>query len=476
MKNKVVIDVWVADLTFPGYMDRLNRLGEEFGKAHPDYEVKIRGVDFRTLSQEISEGNRAGNPPAIAEYYSYMTPVARDSLTPDGRPLFTAIGKAIAGRREILGEPVVVDDLNPAIRDYYSYRGELLSMPMVVTTMLAYANRTLLKAAGIAAMPRTWEELEAACELVGKIPDSPPHAITWANHGFFFQQGIAVQGGGLANAEDGRSGRATTLDLASNEMMAWVTWWRHMHRAGHYLYTGKIPDWAGNLKAFADQQVAFRLTSSNDVNYMVQAAKNGGFGIEVSRFPYRGGVPYGGHVVAGTSLWLRDGLDEATQDGALAFMQYLNNPGNAADQHRVNSFVPVTESAFDLLEKEGWFAEHPHHRVASEQLKAYPPGAEIPAGAGPPNATPPARGAMIGDYAGVQDVLTLAMADILLQDADPLTRLTEATAAAQTLLDAYHADCAGAGPHSPNSLRMEYFRDAEEYSGATLEAVVRLDR
>ena len=118
MTARTVIDVWVADLTFPGYMDRLHRLGAEFEKAHPEDRINIEGRDFRLLSQQIAEAAEAGRPPPVAEYYVAVTQAARDSRTRDGRPLFTSVQKAIAGRTEILGEPVVVDDLIPPGREY----------------------------------------------------------------------------------------------------------------------------------------------------------------------------------------------------------------------------------------------------------------------------------------------------------------------------------------------------------------------
>ncbi|MGC0372633.1 extracellular solute-binding protein [Streptomyces sp. SAI-229] len=463
MTTPTVIDVWLGDLTFPGYMDRLHRLGAEFEKAHPEYRINIEGRDFRNLSKEIAEAADAGRPPAIGEFYFAVTQAAYDMRGRDGKPLFTSVQQAIAGRTEILGEPVVVDDLLPAVREHYSRDGDLVSMPAVVTAMLIYGNQDLLRAAGVERLPTTWEELEAACEAVAALPDGPGHAVTWANHGLFFQQALAVQGGHLADHDNGRSGRASRLDLSSKEMLAFVEYWQRLHRAGHYLYTGKIPDWEGNLKAFADQDVALRITSSNDLNYMAQAAEHAGFGMTVGRFPGRAGEPYGGNIIAGTSLWLTAGLDEVTQDGALAFMQFLNNPRNAADRHIASSFVPVTRSSYRLLEDEGWFEANPYHRLASAQLGGYPEGEGVP----------PCRGALFGDFAGAQDVMTRAMGDVLLQGADPASRFAEATAEAQELLDAYERDRVDNGVRSPESLRVEYFAGAEAYTGAQLENAVR---
>ncbi|MHC0431296.1 extracellular solute-binding protein [Streptomyces sp. O3] len=474
MKQRTTIDVWVPDFTFRGIYERWLKLGEEFEKAHPEYRVNIEQYDFWSFPHKAAEVIAQGRTPALAEYYFYVGEAARDARTREGAPVFTSVEKAIAGRTEILGEPVVTDDILSAYRDYYTVDGTLASMPYVATTMLLYGNAELLEAAGVTEMPETWDEVEAACAKVTAHQGGPEHAITWSNHGLFFQQAVASQGGQLVDQDDGRSGRATTIDLASKEILAWVEWWRRLHADGHYLYTGSIPDWAGTLRAYAEKDVAFRISSSNDVNFMFQAAEKGGFTMKAGRFPHNDQVPFAGNCIAGSSLWLADGLDEVTQDGALAFLQFLNNPRNVVQRHKESSFVPLTHTAHRMLEDEGWFDAHPHHRVASDQLSSYPKRAK-----GQPAGTPPAHGALFGNFAAVQDVMTRAMHDVLADGADPAGRFTEATAEAQALLDAYRADCAKpTGPSDPEMLRVEFFTGraaGRDYTGADLEDVVRAD-
>ncbi|MDX6741627.1 extracellular solute-binding protein [Actinocorallia sp. A-T 12471] len=461
--RKTVIDAWVSDLTFPGYMDRWHRLVAEFEARHPDLEVRLHGVGFFTGPAEIAEAIAAGRGPAIAEYYFYMAPVARDTLALDGSPRYTSVERAVGGRTEILGEPVVLGDVLPAMREQYTYRGDLTSMPSVGTTTLMYANTALLERAGLAELPETWDEVEAACAALGGVS---PHALTWPNHGMLYQQVLATRGGLLCDADNGRAGRPEKVELASPQMLAFARWWKGLHDAGHHVSTGKIPDWEGNFRLFAEQDVALRVSSSNDVNYMAEAGKAGGFGVAAGRLPYDASLPYGGNTVAGTSLWLADGLPEAVREGALAFLQFVHNPVNAAERHKGTSFLPITRTACDLLAEEGWFAANPHHKAAVEQIDAYPARTGL-------TGTPPCRGALFGDFAGNQDVMTRAMADVL-AGADPEERFTAATIEAQLLLDAYHADAADGGPSAPTSLRIEYFRDAEAYSGADLENVVQL--
>src|SRR5690606_29597364 len=134
--------------------------------AHTGYQVNIHGYDYRELPGEVAAAVEGGDPPAVAGYYAPASQLARDTYTPAGQPYFTPAGSALSGQREVLGEPVVIGDIEPAVRDYFSYRGELLCLPLTATTTLLYSNRSLLAAAGVPGPPRTWDELEAACRAI----------------------------------------------------------------------------------------------------------------------------------------------------------------------------------------------------------------------------------------------------------------------------------------------------------------------
>jgi sn-glycerol 3-phosphate transport system substrate-binding protein len=419
----MTIDVWLNDFPWPGLKDAVTELAEDFNQAHPEHEVNLRFVNYWTMPARVAKAVEEGHPPAIAEYYYTNAQQARDARAKDGTPLYTSVGKAIGGRTEILGVPVVVDDIVAAARDYYSYDGTLFAMPCNTSTALMFANTTLLEKAGISELPRTWEEFGTACAAVAALPGDA-HPSTWPVHGWLFQQAVAQQGGLLADHDNGRSGRAEKVDLASDELLAYVKWWKQLHDKGHYTYTGKEGDWLGAAKAFAAGQVALTFASSHETNAFVRAGESAGFEVGVGWIPHNGDVPDAGAIIGGDAAFLAAGLDKATEDGALAFLQYLINPANAARLHKVGDWIPITESAVDVLDREGWFAEKPYLRVANDQLQAA-------------TNTPASRGALLGDFAGIQHVMDEAMIDVLVSDADPVTRFTQATADAQTLLDNY---------------------------------------
>ncbi|MER7764552.1 extracellular solute-binding protein [Streptomyces sp. NPDC097619] len=434
----VVIEAWLSEFPFPDFLEPIRARAREFEAAHPGYQVEIRGFSYEQLPAEIARAAAEGRAPALASYYAGASQLARDARHPDGRPLFVSVERAVAGRAEILGEPVVLDDFLPGVREYYTVDGDFATVPMTLSTMLLYANTTALRAAGVAEVPRTWQEARAACEAVVRHAGGPRPAIAWPVDGKFMQHALAQQGALLADAGNGRHGRATTLDVASPAMLAYVEWWRELHRDGLYLHTGVPEDWAGTFRALAEQEVVLRFSSSFDANYMVRAAEGAGFELAVGVLPRNGELPCAGNWIGGDSLWLADGLDERVRDGALAFTMFLNSPRAAAEWHRASGSAPATYGVISLLEEEGWFEEHPHHRATVEQLELR---------GGPPEA----HGAVLGGFHAIQIALMEAMEDVL-GGADPRARFEKAGAEAQVLLDEYNAYALGTGPETPGCL------------------------
>jgi sn-glycerol 3-phosphate transport system substrate-binding protein len=439
--SPLVIDVVLSEYPFPGFLDPVRKRAEEFERAHPRYRVAVRGCYYEDLPAEVSRLALAGTPPTIASYYSGASQQAVDTVTDAGRPLFTSIAREIAGRTEILGEPVILDDLIAACRGFYTIGGEIAAVPLTLSTMLLYTNTTMLRAAGVTEVPRTWAELTAACEAVARLDGGPEFPITWPDDGKLFQQAVAQQGGLFLDNDNGRSGRARTVDLTTEPIMAYVDWWRGLNERGWFLYTGAFEDWVGSIAAFTEQRVAFRVGSSFEIAHMTAVGRAGGFDMTVSGLPHNERIAPVGNWIGGDALWLADGLDPELRDGALAFIQYLGGPRAGAEWHKAIGSTPATYGALALLEREGWFAAEPLHRVATDQLERFD---------GSPGASAPV---FPGSH-GVQTAIMAAMEDVLVRGADPLARFTAATAEAQKALDAYNATCLGSGPRDESWLRV----------------------
>jgi sn-glycerol 3-phosphate transport system substrate-binding protein len=422
----IKLEMWIGfndDARLNYTLDR----AAEFNAAHPDYEVVVTPFEsYNTVFSQVALAIDAGNPPAITHMFEAATQEAFDAIDGSGNPIFTSVTDAVAGRTEILGEPVVLGDIASAATKYYAVDGSLYSMPWNTSSTTMFSNMDILNEAGITTPPATWAEVEAACEAIAGL-DSPPSegCITWPNHSWFFEQAMGQAGENLANNGNGRDARATEVIVNSDAAIDYIQWWSDLEDAGTYVYTGSQRDWNGTAAAFNAQNVAMLVYSSSDTTVLTEAGVENGFEVASSFMPYNQDTPYVGNLIGGATLWLTNGLSQAEQDGALAFMNFFNNPENAALWHQVTGYIPITNSGRAVLEAEGWYEANPNSAVASDQLDA---AADTPA----------STGALIGNFVAIRDVITAAIEDILVNDVDVAERMASAQEEAQGLLDDYN--------------------------------------
>ncbi len=420
------IEMWIAfndDARLNFTKDR----AAEFNAAHPEYEVVVTPFDsYNTVFEQTLLAIDDGSPPEIIHFFEAATQEALDAIDADGNPVFASVTDAVAGRTEILGESIVLDDVVSAAAKYYTIDGSLYSMPWNTSSTTMFSNMNILNAAGIEEPPTTWAGIEEACGAIMALDDAPSEGcITWPNHGWFFEQSLGQAGADLVNNGNGRDARATEIFLNSEAAVNYVQWWSDLADSGYYVYTGTQRDWGGTAAAFEAQNVAMLVYSSSDTTVLTESGATNGFEVRTSFMPYNQDVDYVGNLIGGATLWMTNGLDEVEQDGALAFMNFFSNPENAALWHQVTGYIPITNEATALLESEGWFEESPNSAVASDQLNA---AADTPA----------STGAFVGNFVAIRDVVTAAIEDILVNDVDVAERMASAQDEAQSLLDDYN--------------------------------------
>ncbi|WP_051063460.1 extracellular solute-binding protein [Ilumatobacter nonamiensis] len=419
------IDVWIAFTD--DRLDWTEQVAADFNEQNDGADVVIQGYeDYESLFDATLLAFDQGEPPAVVQYFEAATTEARDAVGANGDAVFTNVEDAIGGRDEINGVPVVIDDVVESAASYYTVDGTFTSMPWNTSSSTMFLNRTLLDAAGIEGTPETWDDLRTMCEEFMASDAATDSCITWPNHSWFLEQSVAQQGATLVNNDNGRAERATELEIDSAAMIDYIDFWKGLQDDGLYTYTGTQRDWGGTYDLFAAQEVPFLVYSSSDTTLLTDEGVNGGFDVESAFMPHNGdATDGGGNIIGGATLWLVDGLEESEQDSALAFMNFLNNPENAADWHRTTGYIPITNESVALLESEGWFEENPNSLVANEQLSAAP-------------ATPATAGALVGNFVAIRDVITEAVEDILVNDVDAAERMATAQEDAQQLLEEYN--------------------------------------
>jgi sn-glycerol 3-phosphate transport system substrate-binding protein len=417
------IDFWVA-FSDEARLGFAQEKAADFNAAHPDYNVEVTSfASYNDVFDAAILAVDSGEPPGLIHFFEAATRQALDAVDSSGAPIFKSVTDAIAGRTEILGEAVVLDQVVSAARDYYTVDGSFYSMPWNTSTTVMFNNMDILNAAGITEPPATWAEVTAACEAIAALDDGPSGCITWPNHSWFVEQSLGQQGELLGNNDNGRSDRATEVFLESDGMMAYLDWWKGLNDAGYYTYTGLQRDWDGTSNAYLAEEVAMLVYSSSDTTFF---DTNATFTNTASFMPSNEAVDYVGNLIGGATIWMLDGMDTTTEDGALSFANFFSNPENAAAWHQLTGYIPITTSGEDVLAAEGWYDESPNSKVASDQLAAA-------------KNTPASLGALLGNFVGIRDVITLAIEDILVNDLDIATRMAQANEEANKSLTEYEA-------------------------------------
>jgi sn-glycerol 3-phosphate transport system substrate-binding protein len=412
------VRVWIAFTDTR--LDWTREVAAAFNEAHPEYNVVVDGyANYEEILDATVLALDQGNPPAVVQWFEVGTQPARDY------GYFKAIETALAGRTEVLGEPVVLDDIIAPVAAYYTLDGVFTSMPWNSSSPILYANVAMLEAAGVEGIPSTWQEIEAACALVMAQPDAAG-CITWPNHGWFFEQWMAQQDAPFANNDNGRTERATEVLVNSDAGVAIATWWQNMYNMGYYTYSGVQRDWGATEQAIETGTVPMIITSSADAGNITRIAGENSIEITTARMPHNGDVEWTGNLIGGASLWLIDGLDTATEDGALAFMQFLNNTENAASWHQTTGYLPITNSAVALLEEQGWFEENPNFRVAFDQINDT-------------TVTVATSGALLGTFPETRDLVTQAIEDLMLEGGDAAEVMGQVSTDANALLADYNS-------------------------------------
>jgi sn-glycerol 3-phosphate transport system substrate-binding protein len=376
---------------------------------YTDYEPLL---DAYTLAQE------QGNPPEIIQLFEVGTQFAIDS------GWFKPVSQIINGRSDVLGQPVNFDDIIPVVSSYYTVGGDWSSVAWNTSTPILYANTTLLSEAGIADIPTTWQEMEAACAQLQPMKDAGTIAgcITWPNHGWFYEQWLAQQNTELVNNGNGRDARPTEVELTTDASLNIVQWHQDMFNQGYYVYSGVQRDWTGTVQAFNSQQIPFIMTSSASAGGIVNDAAANGFEVITGKMLYDGDVPYTGNILGGATMWISNGLDVEIEEGALAFLLYFSNTENSASWHQVSGYVPVRNSSVELLQEEGWYEANPNFLTASLQL-------------GESQVTTATKGAVFGTFVETRDIITQAIEDAMLLSGDVATIMASAEDRANTLLE-----------------------------------------
>ncbi len=358
----------------------VNTLATQFNDSQKTYKVVpiYKGSYDESMTAAIA-AFRAGNAPHILQVFEVGTATmmaSKGAIVPAGKVM------ADAGKKFDPNAYVA------AVAGYYTApNGQMLSFPYNSSTTVFYYNKDAFKAAGLdpEKAPTTWPEVALAAAKLKASGHKCPLTIAWQgwtqleSFSAWHNVEFASKSNGLAGM-DARLKINTPLHVRHIENLA------NMAKQGLFIYKGRrnLPE-----PAFISGECAMTTTSTGFYGNVKQNAK---FNWGLSTLPYYPDVPGAPQntVIGGASLWTLAGKKPDEYKGVAAFFEFISQPEIAAKTHQVTGYLPVTNAAFALTEKSGFYKNNPGTDVGPTQMIR--------------KVTDKSRGIRLGNYVQVRDI------------------------------------------------------------------------
>lgn len=252
----------------------------------------------------------------------------------------------------------------PGVRYFYAAAdGKFVGMPFNSSAPIMYFNTEALKKAGVEA-PKTWEEFEAVAPKLKEAGFIPlvQSQLTWQfTENFFSRNNIqfATNNNGYDSVVD------TKLKVTDPNLIMMFEKLKSWKDQGYFAYYG--PGWNDNQKPFEEDKVALWIGSSGSFGGLQKTAK---MPFSATFLPYWSSIKGAGtnSFIGGAALFAMSGKSDAENKCVADFFQFLTSPEVQKFYHEATGYVAITQAAYELAKKEGYYEKQPVAEVGIKQL------------------------------------------------------------------------------------------------------------
>ncbi|MBN1612722.1 MAG: ABC transporter substrate-binding protein [Polyangiaceae bacterium] len=236
----------------------------------------------------------------------------------------------------------------------------LVALPFNRSTPIAYLDGELFERHRLGA-PATWDELRETARILtvrrsGRVErfgfECP---ISW-----WFWLTLVIQAGGSLVEDDG------TVSLGGDAGVQALEFWQTMVHRDRSMKPPPGRDANANEavnRDYLSRRAAMIWNSTAFLRYLEDHAR---FPVTAAALPRgrRRGVPTGG-----TFFVMLAQAPDREKEAAWSFLRFMLAPEQVIEWSASTGYLPVTRSAIDRLQAQGYYERHPNHRVAYEQLR-----------------------------------------------------------------------------------------------------------
>lgn len=273
----------------------------------------------------------------------------------------------------------LINDLEPAVRNYYTINNKLYSMPFNSSAPVMYFDKNAFKEVGLDPEKKIWtydEVLDAATKLTKKDASGKVtrYGADFTIYSWIFEQELAAQGATFADPANGRQGRANKLVFNNDAGANWLNFLKKMLDAGVGHSDGRDSGTTNGSTRDTNFVTGAGAITFNSIaalrGYVASAASNGGkVDVGVAYLPRPTGAK-GGVIIGGASLWITDQGNADQQAAAWDFTKFTAQPDIQAFWSSNTGYYPIRKASYNVQEMKDTLAKYPQFNTAVEQLRA----------------------------------------------------------------------------------------------------------
>jgi multiple sugar transport system substrate-binding protein len=315
---KVVIAEYSRDHTRPFWQG----LAEQYTKQ-TGVKVDLQVIDWNSIDQQVSTMIQNNQPPDVLNLNSFSS-YAKDGLLYSG-------DEALSPRTR--------DDFLEAFARGGTYRDKLYGFPILASARAFFYNRDLLAKAGVAAPPRTWDELVHAARRV--------QALGAGTIGYALPLGPEEAQAEWSlwmwnNGGDWKAGEAWAINSEKNlQALQFLAALANTHKVTQ-INPGKTNRTDGAFQLFKDGKVGMVIGFSPLAAQLDAEAK---VRYGVTQMPTNVGAP----VTLGVEDYLMAFKKKGNQEAVRQFLDLYYQPEQITRWITAEGFLPVTKSGRERM-------------------------------------------------------------------------------------------------------------------------------
>ena len=395
--------------------EALNGLATKFNDSQKDYKVVpvYKGSYPESMTAAIA-AFRAGNAPHMLQVFEVGTATmmaAKGAIVP--------VAKVMADAKEPFDQKAYL----PTVTGYYSdVKGNLLSFPFNSSTVMFYINKDAFKKAGLEPVaPKTWKEVLAAAEKLKASGQGCVYTTSWPSW-MHIENFSAWHNVPIGTKQNGMGGTDTEFTINSPLHVRHVSMLGDMAKKGLFTYAGRTNQ--GDAK-FSSGECAMFSGSTGAQAGIRKAAK---FDWSINFIPYHDdvkGAPQNS-IIGGASVWVMGGKKAPEYKGVAKFLGFLSSSAIQMHWHTTTGYVPITQAAYEMTRKSGFYDKDPGAELAVKQLTNKAPTAN-------------SKGLRFGNFVQGREVIEEEMESVFAGKKDAKAALDEAVKRGNDVLRKFQA-------------------------------------